>query len=123
MTETLATLTARLIEYNKEFNAIFERTREKNEDGDFYNEVKPYADAVKEKNDAWKEEATRQAGFILGEGISTRQIELAHEHIERLSIQAFFVKTSRKIFLNSSRTVDYTLNSLLEKLEGTGRYK
>ncbi|WP_053366925.1 DUF1798 family protein [Bacillus sp. FJAT-27245] len=68
-------------------------------------------------SDQWRDEAFRQADFLDGIGIGQRQIEIAREHIENLSIQAFFVKTSRYTFVNASRTVEYTLHALLEKLQ------
>jgi hypothetical protein len=112
----LEELTKQLLDYNKVFVQTFEQTREKNEDGDFYSEVKPFADKVKIINDQWKEAALKEAVFLGRNGIASRQIELAHEHIEKLSIQAFFVKTSRYTFINSSRTVDYTLSTVIEKI-------
>lgn len=118
MLERLESLTGKLIEYNRQFNEIFEKTREKNADGDFFQEVKPFADGVKKTCDEWKAEAYRQAQFLKEAGIGHRQIESACEHIEKLSIQAFFVKTSRYTFVNSSRTVEYTLNALMGKLRG-----
>ncbi|RDU36384.1 hypothetical protein DRW41_12665 [Neobacillus piezotolerans] len=117
MTETLQSLTAKLIEYNRKFVEIYEKTRENNTDGDFFHEVKPFADEVKAINDQWKAEAARQSDFLMREGIGQRQLETAGEHIEKLSIQAYFVKTSRYTFINSSRTVEYTLQSLMSKLE------
>ncbi|WP_409270442.1 DUF1798 family protein [Neobacillus sp. SCS-31] len=116
MPETLESLTAKLIDYNRKANEIFTKTREKNADGDFFQEVKPFADEVKKVSDRWREEAAKQDGFLSGIGITQRQIEMAAEHIEKLSIQAFFVKTSRYTFVNSSRTVEFTLHDLIEKL-------
>ncbi|WP_316569822.1 DUF1798 family protein [Neobacillus sp. YIM B06451] len=116
MPETLESLTAKLIDYNRKANETFTKTRERNADGDFFQEVKPFADEVKRASDRWREEASRQAEFLSGVGITQRQIEMAAEHIEKLSIQAFFVKTSRYTFVNSSRTVDFTLHDLMEKL-------
>ncbi|RHW41286.1 DUF1798 family protein [Neobacillus notoginsengisoli] len=112
----LKELTEKLIEYNRQFVTTFEKTREKNEDGDFYGRVKPFFEEVKKINDEWKKAALEGDRLLNGAGISQKQIETAHEHIDQLAVQAFFVKTSRYIFMNSSRTVDYTLRLLLEKI-------
>ncbi|OCA90893.1 hypothetical protein A8F94_03220 [Bacillus sp. FJAT-27225] len=115
--KALEKMTERLLEYTLQFQKTFELTREKNADGDFYSDIKPFADKVKEINDQWKEAALRESSFLARNGISIRQIENAHEHIDKLSIQAFFVKTSRYTFINSCRTVEYTLKTILDKLK------
>ncbi|WP_156324716.1 DUF1798 family protein, partial [Bacillus sp. FJAT-27245] len=77
MLETLENLTVKLIHYNNQVNEIFKKTRERNADGDFFLEVKPFADEVKKISDQWRDEAFRQADFLDGIGIGQRQIEIA----------------------------------------------
>lgn len=114
--EDLRALTIKLFDYNRQCVSIFENARKKGTDGDFYMEVKPFADEVSATLNKWKEIASEHAAFLSREGISPKQIEMVNEHLDRLAIQAFYVKTSRYTFMNSSRTVEYTLQKILEKV-------
>ncbi|CEG27615.1 DUF1798 family protein [Bacillus sp. B-jedd] len=114
--EDLRTLTLKLLDYNRQCVSIFENARKKGTDGDFYMEVKPFADEVTAINNKWKEIAMEHSAILSQEGITTKQIEMVNEHLERLAIQAFYIKTSRYTFMNSSRTVEYTLQKILEKV-------
>ena len=45
-----------------------------------------------------------------------KQIDMTAEHIEQLSIQSFFPKTSKTRFLNANRTVEFFLLEVLKEV-------
>lgn len=113
MSGQLVELTNQLIHYNQEISAIYQEAREKKEQKPFYECVKPFAEKVAEANKMWRNLLKRWISENSPQHLHEHQVESVYEHIERLSIQAFYPETSRSRFLNAHRTVDYFLKEVL----------
>ncbi|MFS0635591.1 YppE family protein [Mesobacillus foraminis] len=109
--------TKRLLSYNEKALLRFEQAKESGEKGDFYKEVKPFADNVKEEAEIWRKEASDWLMKHPQRNLHTRQILSAAENIEMVSIQAFFPETSRKRFIGHIQSIEFVLNSFLKALE------
>ncbi|MDM5229435.1 YppE family protein [Cytobacillus sp. NJ13] len=112
--KVLVQMTEQLLEYMEISDGRFKKVKESGEKGDFYNEVKPFADDVKSINDRWKEEALKWIGIHNPRNLYPQQIESAAEHIEMVSIQAFFPETSKTRFINYVNSAEYVLKQLLK---------
>ncbi|PLR99938.1 DUF1798 domain-containing protein [Bacillus sp. T33-2] len=115
----LKNLTRDLIEDTKTASTRFEQVKQTREKGDFYTEVKPFADAVKQKNVQWKQAAAVWIREQQPKNLHYRQIETTAENIEMVSIQAFFPETSLKRFINHVQSINYVLKSVLQHLENS----
>lgn len=110
---SLMQMTEMLLEYVEISDSRYKQVKESGEKGDFYNEVKPFADEVKSINDRWKEEAREWVSIHKPRNLYSQQIESASEHIEMVSIQAFFPETSRTRFINYVNSAVYVLKQLI----------
>lgn len=110
-------LTEKLLTFNEELRLKFEESKSVGKEPDFYVEVKPYTDEVKKWNDEWFGIAKEWLAEIMPKHIHLNQIISTHDHLEQISVQAFFPSTSRKRFIDSNRAVEYVLKSIL--LEAT----
>ena len=81
--------------------------------GDFYTEVKPFADEIKKMNDNWRNEALIFVAEMSPKNIHLQQIESTHEHIDIISVQAFYPETSLTRFKNMVASVKYILKNIL----------
>ncbi|OLS40275.1 DUF1798 family protein [Bacillus sp. MRMR6] len=117
MSDKITELTKKLINYNHFFLDTFQAAREKGNEADFYTVIKPFANEVKEVCDHWSISMKTWLKNNPKKHLHTKQIDTTTEHIEQLSIQAFFPKTSRSIFLNTQRTVDFFLREVLKELD------
>ncbi|WP_409251142.1 YppE family protein [Bacillus sp. SCS-153A] len=114
----LKQLTSELLEMNDEILKIYKATRERGEEGDFYQEVKPFADNAKEKIDSWREIALQWMKEDRPKNLHPSQIINTAENFEMISIQAFFPKASYKRFISHSQSVQYVLKTVLDQLSG-----
>lgn len=112
----LINLTKRLLNYTFSISERYVRTRDLQESGDFYKEVKPFADEVKLINDQWKSEAVQWITLNRPKNLFVQQIESTHENIETVSIQAFYPETSKTRFTNLIVSSQYVLNRFLQTL-------
>lgn len=112
----LISLTNALLNYVSVMSERYEMARESGKSGDFYKEVKPFADEVKRINDVWKIKATNWIHTNRPKNLFVQQIESTSEHIETISVQAFFPETSKTRFINLISSSKYVLNQLLEAL-------
>ncbi|PAQ13382.1 hypothetical protein CD798_14890 [Bacillaceae bacterium SAOS 7] len=113
----LQKLTTELLAVVKEANEIYHEKRRTNEKGDFYEEVKPFADRAKDVSTRWKKEIDEQlpkGGFKY---IHPPQVKAVVENIELVSVQAFFPETSYTRFKNYIESTSFLLNSLLNELK------
>jgi hypothetical protein len=113
---TLKQLTSELLEMNGEVLRIYKETRERGEEGDFYKEVKPFADQAKEKIDHWQEMALKWMKEERPKNLHPSQIINTAENLEMISIQAFFPKASYSRFISHSQSVHYVLKTALDQL-------
>lgn len=110
--ERLALLTEQLLDYSNKISSTYENVKVSKVKGDFFTEVKPFADAVKEVNDEWQEIARTWIREQKPKYLHEKQIESTYEQIEMLSVQAFYPDTSRKRFIDTLQSVRFILKSL-----------
>ncbi|MFP7297879.1 DUF1798 family protein [Neobacillus niacini] len=117
MSEEVLQLTKKLLHYNTLFIRYFEEAREKGTTPDFHEVIKPFANEVKIAASEW---CTLMKSWLTNnpqKHLHLKQINTTFEHLEQLSIQAFFPKTSRARFLNAHRTVEFFLLEVVKELE------
>lgn len=95
----------------------FYKVKESGVNEDFYDVVRPFANQIKQRNDEWKEMAKEWVREAKPDYLNSIQIDTASDHIEIISIQAFFTQTSKKRFLDSAKSVKYILQTLLDTLK------
>ncbi|MDP4171571.1 MAG: YppE family protein [Bacillota bacterium] len=117
MKARLIELTENLLFFTRDMKKQFDQTRENGKDGDFFTEVKPFSDKVKEINDQWMVEAIQWVKEEKPKNFHSNQIDSAYEQIEQISIQSFFVKTSKSRFIQTSTSIEYVLNLILSYAE------
>jgi Bacterial domain of unknown function (DUF1798) len=110
-------LTKSLLEFNRSFHEYYQGAREKEITYDFDGEIKPFVNEVKTALDNWNMEVRQWLKVNPQKHLHLKQVETTADHIEQMSIQAFFSKTSKSRFLNANRTVDFFLTELLKELE------
>jgi hypothetical protein len=117
MSEEILDLTKRLLNYNHLFINYYEEAREKGTSPDFHEVIKPFANEVKKVAQQW---STLMKNWLVNKPqkhLHLKQIDTTLDHIDQLSIQAFFPKTSRSRFLNANRTVEFFLLEIVKELE------
>ena len=112
MNQHIITLTQQLITLAEEANSIYDTVRENGEEKDFYLEVKPFADQVKQVCDEWVREMKQAMQKVSFQHLFPSQIEQAAGNLQDVSIQAFFPKTSYKRFKSYVQSVLFTLNQV-----------
>lgn len=117
MSEEILDLTKKLLNYNRLFMHYFEEARETGTSHDFHEVIKPFANEVKEVAQEWG--VLMKSWLVINphKHLHLKQIDTTLEHIDQLSIQAFFPKTSRSRFLNANRTVEFFLLEIVKELE------
>lgn len=115
--DRLFSLTNELLQYTNRISIKFEEVKESKVKGDFYSEVKPFADEVKMVNDEWQNLAKAWIRENRPKHLHEKQIDSTYEQIEMLSVQAFFPDTSRTRFINYWQSVRFILNTLIDHLE------
>lgn len=113
----LTILTLQLLTYMDTVEKKLESIKETGKSGDFFKEVKPFADEVERINDSWRKEAQLWVEKTRPKNIHVQQIDSTHEHINIISVQAFFPETSQTRFRNTVASVKYILNNLLSNLK------
>jgi hypothetical protein len=118
MSDEIIHLTEKLLQYNRLFMKYYQEGRETELQYDFHEVIKPFADEVQAINGSWKRAMREWLSETNHKHLHLKQIDTTSEHIEQLSIQAFFPKTSKKIFLNTNRTIEFFLLEILNELKG-----
>lgn len=109
-------LTLQLSNYNKEAFAHFHDCRSTGRKADFYGEVKPFADQVKEYREQWEPKAIAWTIKNKPKNLYPLQIKNTAENIEMVAVRAFFAESSLKKFNSHVQSIDYVLNNLLDEL-------
>jgi hypothetical protein len=112
----LEELTICLLEFIEEGKARFEISKSSGIEGDFFLDVKPFADNVKKTLDEWIIRATHWVQTEKPSYINKKQLETTYDHIEKISIQSFYPKTSRKLYLSSYQSAYFVLQSVCSNL-------
>lgn len=111
-TARLLHLTNQLREHVEFSVKRYEESRKSNEKADFYEEIKPFADEVKRVSDEWSALSIQWINSKKPKNLYPQQIESACEHMETISVQAFFPETSKTRFKNLVSSSLYILSVL-----------
>ncbi|MDF2857211.1 MAG: hypothetical protein K0Q87_3062 [Neobacillus sp.] len=117
MNDDITHLTKKLLEFNRQCLKYYEKARETGISEDFNDVVKPFANEVKLTIAKWSIEMQKWLKQSPQKHIHIKQIVTTSDHLEQISIQAFFPNTSRKRFLNANRTVEFFLLEIVKELE------
>jgi len=118
MYDNLYKTTKQLLKYNEKSLQLFMEARENDiAEVDFFNEVKPYADKVKETADKWKIHAIEWANYEKPKYIHSQQVETTYENLLTVSIQGFYKDTSKKRFQATIQSNQFFLENVLSKLK------
>ncbi len=109
--------TLQLIKLNQKALEIYKQHRATQEKGDFYKEVKPFADKVRDICERWEPAAIEWVQKNKPPYINAIQLHNTSENIQMVSIRAFFPESSLKRFMSHVQSVDYVLNQLLDELQ------
>lgn len=110
-------MTNRLLEYTQRAAVFFQQCRKTGEQGDFYSEVKPFADKVKELSEEWEPEAINWIIVTKPKNLHPLQIKNTKENLQMVAIRSFFPDTSLKRFKNHIQSIEYVLERILEELK------
>ncbi|CXY14037.1 Bacterial domain of uncharacterised function (DUF1798) [Staphylococcus aureus] len=97
---------------------IYENVKSQQQDHDFYQTVKPYTEHI----DSMLNEIKLHREFIIEVPyMNSRKFELLIANIEQLSVECHFKRTSRKLFIEKLKSVQYDLQNILDGVtkEGT----
>ncbi len=113
----LEEMTRQLLEYNRQAAESYHRCRKTGEQGDFYKEVKPFADKVKAMSEKWEQEAVQWVADIRPKNLYPLQIKNTAENLQMVSVRAFFPDTSLKKFKSHIQSIEYVLERTLEEIK------
>lgn len=116
----LHSLTKELANLNQVCKERFETVKKTQSEADFYKEIKPFADEVKEKSEAWGIEMRSWLAVNNPKNIHEQQVNQTIENLQSVSIQSFFPTTSRTRFINYVTSIDYILKNVRSKLLDMG---
>ena len=117
MSREIIELTQKLLVFNDLFMKYYQQGRETGIKHDFHEVIKPFANEVKDINDQWKQSIKKWLSKTDHKHLHLKQVDTTSEHIEQLSIQAFFPETSKTRFINANRTVEYFLLEVLKEVK------
>lgn len=113
----LQELTEQLVDIVTRANERYYLAREQKEKGDFYTEVKPFADEARLQSEEWEKEISTYLQTKPFKHIHYPQVKAVVENIELISVQAFFPETSYKRFRNYVESTLFVLQQLLKELK------
>lgn len=113
----LRELTEQLLQECETCKNRFYQMREKDETPDFFHDVKPYADSIQMRLIEWKENATLWIKEHKPKYLHEQQIESTVESMNQFVVQSFYKETSKKRFLQSIHSVQYTLTTFLRYIK------
>ncbi len=108
-------LTNKLIELNDYAYHSYNQVREKGEQGDFYQDVKPFADQVRDACEQWLPLAIAWLNEVQPKHLHPIQLKNTSENLQMVSVKAFYPDSSLKKFKSHIQSVDYVLKRLLEE--------
>ncbi|MCQ6273918.1 YppE family protein [Bacillus sp. V3B] len=115
--QELIYLTKKLLGYHGEILKKFEATKEAKIEGDFFQEVRPFSNEVKDIMDQWLVEVIAWINTCRPRNIHAQQMDSVVEQLGMIAVQAFFPQTSRTRFINTAQSVEYVLTAVLLETE------
>lgn len=91
----------------------FRKMREENRSPNFFFDVKPYAEIIQALLLEWKQNALLWIKENKPKYVHEQQIESVVESMNQFVVQSFYKETSKKKFLQSIYSVEYTLTLVL----------
>lgn len=116
----LSVLTRECLKLNEEAALIFQEARESGMKGDFFSQVKPFADKMKEAAEQWGQEAIHWIEERRPKHLHAIQISNTVENLQMVSVRCHFPETSLKKFNSHIQSNDYILRSLLLEMDKSG---
>ncbi|MFC5714269.1 YppE family protein [Thalassorhabdus alkalitolerans] len=117
-TALLHSLTKEVKQWNEKALKQYEQnTLKEGYSPDFYGQVKPFADHVKEAADKWRQVSERWIEEEKPKYIYKKQVTDTHENLTILSVTAFQIDTKSKRFHEMVQSVDYVLEGILYELK------
>lgn len=95
----------------------FQEMRRLDKEPDFYKEVKPHADTIHALIKQWQQAAHEWILAQQPKNLYTQQIDHAADAMEQFVVQSFYKGTSKKRFIQSIQSAEYTLSILKRKIE------
>ncbi|MCR2820204.1 YppE family protein [Lederbergia panacisoli] len=116
-TNDLRILTEKLLQFNEDAHKSFLHCRETGEKGDFYKEVKPFADKVRDSCVQWESAAMEWVSNNKPKNLHPIQLKNTAENLQMVSVRAFFPDSSLKKFNSHIQSNDFILRRMIESLE------
>lgn len=116
MAMELLKLTEELLQKTYQIKEIFADVKQSNQKRDFYDEVQPFANQVKDLIDQWEPQAVHWLKENPIKNLHPQQITHTAENLDMISIQCFFPETSLKRFRHYAESVEYVLKSVIHSL-------
>ncbi len=91
--------------------------RERDAVPDFYSEVKPYADHWHKIIDEWQEASLLYIQQERPKYVHKPQIDTAAEGMAQFFVQSFYKETSKKRFIQSIQSAQYTLQTFINAID------
>ncbi|PSL41943.1 uncharacterized protein DUF1798 [Planomicrobium soli] len=95
----------------------FYEMREHDAVPDFYNDVKPYADYWHTIIDEWQKESLLYIQQERPKYVHKPQIDTAAEGMAQFFVQSFYKETSKKRFVQSIQSAQYTLQTFINAID------
>ncbi|QKS71136.1 YppE family protein [Paenalkalicoccus suaedae] len=114
---TIKAPTDELRSLNQEALQYFMRYREGEEEADFFQTVKPFADSVHEKLEWWTPQALKLIEKEKPAYLHAQQIDQLVENFEVVSVTCFQKDTKRKRFKEQVKSIEYTLQLVIQTID------
>ncbi|MGN7479224.1 YppE family protein [Solibacillus silvestris] len=95
----------------------FQEMRRLDMEPDFFADVKPHADYMHTLIQEWQQLANRWIKNKHPKNLYVQQIDHAADAMEQFVVQSFYKGTSKKRFIQSIQSAQYTLKLLVSKIE------
>ena len=95
----------------------FQEMRRLDMEPDFFNDVKPHVDIVHTRIQEWQQLAAQWIKSTYPKNLYVQQIDHAADAMEQFVVQSFYKGTSKKRFIQSIQSAEYTLKLLVSKIE------
>ncbi|WP_455661397.1 YppE family protein [Pradoshia sp.] len=116
MKQELVALTNQLLLKVAEAEEIYRQAREKEQTFDFYQDVKPYADEVKEMADKWNVLVSEWQKETKPKHISPLQIQNTHNNLLQISVHCHIPQSSKSRFIKHCHAAAFVLEQVKGEL-------
>ncbi|CAM3722184.1 YppE family protein [Alkalicoccus chagannorensis] len=113
----LIELTVELKKKTDEAKTYFERHRLGGEEADFYQDVKPFADSVRQTVEEWEPLVRSMIQTEKPAYLHEQQIDTMLENMEMAAVTCFQQDTKKKRFQERYKSIHYTLSMVEQAVE------